>query len=153
MTIFVPYRDSVPLPEFCTALRIDVRDVDNWRRRLELRTDYEATVRGRALHLSRPNAYELAYLDALVRVGVRPAAAVASADALVRAATYRRGADMREYMGFPAGSPEHGWMGDAVTPDTQATILAAAPDAPGVVIVHVGAIRRRVDALFDGASD
>lgn len=123
--------------------------MENAIRRLELRTDYEPTVRGRARQLTRRNAYELAALNALVKAGVKPSWAIAVAnDIFVFEAYARHGRSLPEFLAFPHG--DHGRITPfaELTPDTLKELREAAPQSSGFSIVATGDLKRRVDALF-----
>jgi hypothetical protein len=61
--------------EILTVVRASQRDIENWIARLDLSTEFEETVRGRARLFSRENALELAFIAALVRGGAIPSKA------------------------------------------------------------------------------
>ncbi len=119
-----------------------VLDLENWRNRLPLVTEFEATVAGRARRFSRENVTELSVIAALVKQGMKPAAAAEVA------------ANLFELM--KTKKPK-GFL--TVFPDGTYTI-SDKPPGPAImkyascVCVNIGQLEREIDMYLVGeASD
>jgi hypothetical protein len=118
------------------------RDVENWVGRLELRTRYADTVQGKARLYTRPNALELAFLSAFVRIGIRPRSAVAFAEACLE--EHQRG-KLPEWFAFRAGDLHTALP--VADSDNLKDLRRDFGRAP-VALVPVGEIARAVEALY-----
>jgi len=132
----------ITMNELLAIIPATRRDVENWLERMELRTEYEKTVRGRPRNFTKENAIELAALANFVQVRISPSAAAALAHMVVRNA---RVGKVREW--FIGNSSGGGIAVDSLGDDR---FRQAGQDNNDLAftVVNMGEIVRRVDALF-----
>jgi hypothetical protein len=135
------------LSEILEPIGASRADLTNWFTRLQLRTTYAPTAAGSARYYTKENVLELALINAYVRVGVHPQAAVAMSDMTLRAVA--SGARVREWAVFASGNFSTGRMADTLDEISFDGLTADQPDdVPVFAVVRIGEIVRRVEALF-----
>lgn len=137
------------LNDFAEEFGLARADAENWLARVELRTDYQPTARGRSREFSRENVVELAMIASLVAVGFRPSKAVVWAEIVVDEYRNRRSAP--EFLAFPAQKFERCISGDEVSPDQLAELAALSPFR-AAILINSGDVVRRVESLFTEAA-
>jgi len=135
------------MSDFVDVFGLNSVQIENWLSRLDLRTDYEPTVKGRARQFSRANVIELAAIGAFVSVGISPREAVARAEIVVDDSKRPRDKSPR-YIVAPADDDCRSWQTDELDCSRIEEMLSETPSR-GVVIVETGKIADRVDALFE----
>lgn len=132
------------ITQFADAVGIKRTDPDNWRKRAGLRTDYKATVAGRAQEYTRTNVLELAAIARFMKLGFPLPKSVALADMIVR---NDAAGNLRDWLLFPADSSSSGISTD--NPSTEALEgLAGESPIGAVVSVNLRKMVENVDNLF-----
>lgn len=136
--------------DIAEAASVATVDVDNWMKRLELRTDFENPGRGRSRTYSYDNALEISFLGRLVELGLKPSSAAAYAWAFVENVKMNDlgyGKSFPEYLAFYGSDYE---TADQVGPETSLReVFERVPSPLGVSIIRIGEAKRKVDRHFE----
>jgi hypothetical protein len=139
-----------PLSEIVSTVGAPISTIENWLMpdRFQLSTNFEQTTRGRARLFTRANTLELALIAAFIKAGAQPSGAAAFAAAVLRADSAR--APIREWWVFPAGNARKGKQLNRLShiESLEPLLETDAIWPPVLIIVRVGEIARRVNALF-----
>lgn len=135
--------------DLCNGCQLDPDAVENWLRRLELRTPYQQIRRGQRRLFTLDNALELTFIWHLVSCGVTPARAVPFADALRCNAQGPSGA-LRDWLMFRAGTEPT--EGIATNNPDMSTLEGELAGRGPIILVPVGRIAREVKALYEASA-
>jgi hypothetical protein len=135
------------IADILPVVNASAKDIENWISRLDLSTEYEETVRGRARRYSRVNTLELAFIAALVRGGAAPSKAAAYARTFVHGAQHWSWQkSIKQWLIFTAGDLNRG-----IGSDTMSNLLAYEEElgSETLTTVNVWKIIKRVNALYE----
>lgn len=130
--------------DFADKIGASRTDVENWRDRVHLWTEYEPTTPGVAQNYSRENVLEMAVIAAMKKAGCPLRSASAYAGMVIRG---HRNGDLRKWLVFPAGDFAQG-TGTNDPARVDFADLAGKSPQRAVSLIHVGAIVETVDKLF-----
>jgi hypothetical protein len=136
----------IPLSAVAVLTGASPRVIENWVGRLELRTHYQETIRGRARLYSRENALELALIAAFAAAGVPPSTAVAYAESHVRDVRSPYGRRLPRWVLFAGRDPRYAKGVKSIDAALASMDVTGRP--PVYAAIDVEEILRRVDEAF-----